>query len=189
MEFVKNDYNSLATELERQELESFGNCSVQIYAQLLAIYLLSNDLPNSKFLWKRIPANLKQESPELKAIWEIGKKLWEKNISCIYGLIDSCQWPVYLSNIMKELREVTFKRAVNLISQSYSYITFEEFMKQTGITDKQEAINLGQSMQWQIDESFGFCLPKKANFDTDAISSNQEQLEKMTEYVAFLENY
>ncbi|RWS09731.1 hypothetical protein B4U79_01202 [Dinothrombium tinctorium] len=189
MEFVKSDYKTLATELERQELESYGSCSLQIYAQLLAIYLLSNDLPNAKFLWKRIPKNLKQESPELRAIWEIGKKLWEKNIHAIYDLIDGYQWPAYLNNIMKELREVTFKRAINLISQSYSYISFDDFMNATGIRDKNEAINLGKSLNWDVDENFGFALPKKANFDNETISSNQEQLEKLTQYVAFLENY
>lgn len=39
------DYSALVSDLERQELQSVGGmASPQIYGQLLAIYLLCNDL-------------------------------------------------------------------------------------------------------------------------------------------------
>ena len=43
MEFTL-DYASLAKKLECQELESQSQVSAQVYGQLLAIYLLFNDL-------------------------------------------------------------------------------------------------------------------------------------------------
>ncbi|KAH8034927.1 hypothetical protein HPB51_003490 [Rhipicephalus microplus] len=43
------------------QLANNGVASPQAYGQLLAIYLLQNDLPNAKFLWKRIPQEIKQK--------------------------------------------------------------------------------------------------------------------------------
>ncbi|KAK2140676.1 hypothetical protein LSH36_1280g00103 [Paralvinella palmiformis] len=48
------DYVKLGKELEEQEVESPGGvATAQVYGQLLAIYLLQNDMPNAKFLWKK----------------------------------------------------------------------------------------------------------------------------------------
>jgi len=183
------DYSSLLLELERQELESHENCSSRVYEQMLAIYLATNDYQNAKFLWKRIPSEIKKSSQEIQVIWNIGKNLIKYELSSVYELIASYEWPQYLNNIIKYLREEVKKRSLQTISKSYSYICFEDCMKMTGITDKEEAIKLAESMKWEVDLSFGFFLPKKSCLVEDNRTSNQEQLEKLAEYVAFLENY
>jgi COP9 signalosome complex subunit 8 len=65
MDFSQN-YASLEFDLENQELSSSGRCSDRIYAQLLAVYLLTNDLQNARLLWKRIPDQTKNNSKDLK---------------------------------------------------------------------------------------------------------------------------
>ena len=66
--------------LENQELESpRGVLTAELYAEFLALYLLTNDLANAKFLWKRIPDEAKTESDELKAVWEVGKAAWQRD--------------------------------------------------------------------------------------------------------------
>ena len=63
--------------LEDKELQSSsGQLSFNEYCELLALYLLDNDLANAKALWNRTPEDIKSLSPEYKAIWEIGKAAW-----------------------------------------------------------------------------------------------------------------
>lgn len=181
------DYSFLMTELERQEFEN-EKCSSRVYEQLLVMYLANNDYPNAKFLWKRAPANIKEESQELIRLWEIGKKLIQNDIPTVYEAIDSYTWPEHLSKIVKFLRDEIKKRALQLIGKSYSTICFEDFMKFTGLTNEEEVVTLAESLNWKVDPTFGIEIPKKTNYEEDH-TSNQEQLEKMTEYVAFLENY
>lgn len=56
--------------------------------------------PNAKLLWKRIPANLKHENPELNAIWGIAKKLWQRDFASIYAALTEFEWPNHLRNVM-----------------------------------------------------------------------------------------
>ena len=70
--------------IENSELDSpSGQLSVELNCELLSLYLLQNDTNNMKYLWKRIPDIIKLKSPELQAIWEVGKALWKHNYSGI----------------------------------------------------------------------------------------------------------
>jgi COP9 signalosome complex subunit 8 len=57
--------------------------------------------PNAKLLWKRIPSNVKSENSELSAIWQIGIKLWNRELSQIYSLLKDYEWPNHLKNVIK----------------------------------------------------------------------------------------
>lgn len=187
---LKPDYGQLAVDLERQELESGGTCSSQVYGQLLAVYLLANDLANAKLLWKRIPGNLKEETVELRAIWEIARALFNRNLWEVYGLLKTHEWPVYIRNIMACLQERTRERALLLVGQSYSHIAIEDLRKLVGAFSELEVLDLIKGTEWKVDTESGHVLPKRivVEEETDRDTS-QEQLQKLTEYVAFLENY
>ena len=81
------------------------------------------------------------------------------------------------------------KRSINLVRKSYSNISSEDLMKITGIKNIDDLNNFALTCNWQIDENFGYIIDNATNIDNDLSSANQEQLEKLTEYVAFLENY
>ncbi|XP_054168103.1 COP9 signalosome complex subunit 8-like [Oppia nitens] len=182
------DYATLISDLERQELQSVGGmASPQIYGQLLAIYLLCNDLPNAKLLWKRIPANVKTENPELSHIWEIGIRLWNRDLPTIYPLLASYEWPNHLKNVMKCIGETTRKRALNLISKGFTSISLDEVIHYIGLS-KEETIEKIRSLGWTIDMTTNFVIPSKISNNVEELTSSEEQLAKLTEYVAFLEN-
>ncbi|CAG2163866.1 unnamed protein product [Oppiella nova] len=185
---LKPDYSALATDLERQELQSMGGmASPQIYGQLLAIYLLCNDLANAKLLWKRIPTTVKTENPELSHIWDIGLKLWNRDLPAIYPLLSTYEWPNHLKNVMKYIGETTRKRALNLISKGFTSISLDEVIHYIGLTEDQ-TIETIQSLGWTLDTTTRFVKPSKPSINSEELSSSEEQLGKLTEYVAFLEN-
>lgn len=193
MEFTL-DYASLAKKLECQELESpTGQASPQVYGQLLAIYLLFNDLTSAKFLWKRIPGQIKSENDELSIIWLVGKLMWKRNYSEIYGVINSCPtWPNHLKNIMNLILESTRQRAKSLISRAYSTITLTDASKMLGLSNE-ETLKFAKQSNWLYEETSGFLSITKTDSNVNGNTGNSlevgvELLEKLTDYIIFLES-
>uniref|UniRef100_A0A6G1SM03 COP9 signalosome complex subunit 8 n=1 Tax=Aceria tosichella TaxID=561515 RepID=A0A6G1SM03_9ACAR len=206
------DYASLSKVLEGQELESpAGQTSPQVYGQLLAIYLLFNDLTSAKFLWKRIPDDVKAANNELSVIWSVGKLMWKKNYSEIYGTIDSIPvWPNHLKNIMKLISESTRQRVIELISKAYSSISLNDASQLLGLNND-ETLKLAEQLNWLHESETGFLTINQQQCDIPGTSINQQQfdrhqkqsgkagpvsgldngtelLEKLTEYIIFLES-
>ena len=186
---ILSDPASLAVTLEERELENPDESSHQLYGQLLAVYLLQNDLMNAKLLWKRIPANYKTDNPELNQIWSVAKKLFNKTYSEVYGVILSFEWPPYVKTIMTSLLEKIREDTIRLIGQSYSHISLEELRKLVGLNSEQEILEVTKKLGWSLDLETNYVLPKRINVPDAGNDCSQEQLQKLTEYVAFLENY
>ncbi|KAI4805759.1 hypothetical protein KUCAC02_010356 [Chaenocephalus aceratus] len=63
---MEENYDKVLEQCEAQELEAPGGIATpQVYAQLLSLYLLNNDMNNGRYLWKRIPQAIKSANPEL----------------------------------------------------------------------------------------------------------------------------
>lgn len=181
------EYSNLAVDLEQQELEAAdGIASPQVYGQLLAIYLLQNDLPNAKFLWKRIPQAIKQSHLELGNIWKVGQGLWFKDFPAIYtGLAQ--EWPDYIKPVMQELGERTRRRALTLVAKAYSSISLDDVSSFLGVSRAQvpEVVN---PLGWVVDTASGMVAPKYTVVRHEEFAPSEEQLAKLTDFVAFLEN-
>lgn len=76
----------------------------QVYEQLLAVYLYQNDLCNAKYLWKRIPANVKSSTPELANIWAVGQHMWKRDFPSVYKALNSVTWSETVADIMKQVQ-------------------------------------------------------------------------------------
>ena len=80
-----------------------------------------NVRPNAKLLWKRIPNEIKQSNSEIQAVWNVGIKLFKRELSDIYALVDSVEWPLHLNNIMNCIKGLYF---ISSSSSSY-YLIFK----------------------------------------------------------------
>jgi len=51
------------------------------------------DYSNSaRFLWKSIPAEVKDSQPDLVAAWRIGQKLWTRDYAGVYEAMRGFNW-------------------------------------------------------------------------------------------------
>lgn len=196
MEFTL-DYASLAKKLECQELESPAHqASAQVYGQLLAIYLLFNDLTSAKFLWKRIPERVKAENHELSLIWSVGKLMWKKNYAEIYQTINSCPaWPNHLKNIMKLILQSTRQRVIELISKAYSAIELSDASKLLGYSEMETIDLINHQANWSLDSEGRYIVIERNTENNSSVqhlngngSNGIELLEKLTDYIIFLES-
>lgn len=151
---------------------------------------------SAKFLWKRIPPEIKTANNELSIIWQVGKLMWKKNYSEIYSAINSCPaWPNHLKNIMNLILESTRRRVIALISRAYSTIRLIEASRLLGLS-ADETKQLATKHNWTYEEDTGFLLIKRDN-NSQMVKDGQvilgldrstELLDKLGDYIVFLEN-
>ncbi|XP_054719758.1 COP9 signalosome complex subunit 8-like [Uloborus diversus] len=179
-------YSDMAVKLEQEELEAPGGVATpQLYGQLLAIYLLQNDLPNAKYLWKRIPRNIKEDNSELGKIWTVGQKLWQCD-STVYASLAE-EWPDHVKPILSAITETTRSRALRLVANAYSSISVEKISSFLGLS-AEDCVKALSSLGWEIDSTFQIMKPQNNGMKPDDNLVSEEQLAKLTDFVAFLEN-
>ncbi|KAM4698221.1 COP9 signalosome complex subunit 8 [Rhinophrynus dorsalis] len=181
-------FQRLLEQCEEQELEAPGGIATpQVYSQLLALYLLNNDMNNARYLWKRIPPAVKSANSELGAIWEVGQKMWQRDFPGIYASISAHQWPENIQPIMEAVKDATRRRAFGLVSQAYTSISADDFAAFVGLP-VEDAIKGVLEQGWQADSSTRMVMPKKPDSAPLSLIPNEQQLARLTDYVAFLEN-
>ncbi|XP_059823050.1 COP9 signalosome complex subunit 8 [Hypanus sabinus] len=181
-------FSKLLEQCETQELEAPGGIATpQVYGQLLALYLLHNDMNTARYLWKRIPQAIKTANPELGAIWSVGQRVWQRDFPGIYSVISSHQWSDTIQPIMEELRDATRRRAFGLVAQAYTSISADDLAAFVGLP-VEDAVKAVLEQGWQADPSTRMVVPKKTEPPPVPQIPNEQQLARLTDYVAFLEN-
>ncbi|XP_075212008.1 COP9 signalosome subunit 8 [Lycorma delicatula] len=184
---VPDNLNTLADELEKQELDAPGGVPpAQLYARLLAIYLYQNDLCNAKFLWKRIPASTKSSHIELSNIWAVGRAMWQRDLPAVYTTISSTEWSDNVANIMRALHGEIQRRATELISRAYSSLGVNTLSALLGCS-ADEALRIAAQKNWEVDSS-KIIIPTRPFSSPAQATSSEDQLYKLTDFVSFLEN-
>ncbi|XP_018376662.1 PREDICTED: COP9 signalosome complex subunit 8 [Trachymyrmex cornetzi] len=184
------ELNKLMNELEISELEApTGVVSAQAYMRLLAVYLHQNDLCNAKYLWKRIPPDVKTAHEELGRVWTVGQYMWQRNWPAVHTALN-VEWSEDIKDVMTALKDNVRERVMRLISKAYSSLNLTTMATMSGMSldeARQAAIDRG----WTVD---GTIVQPRKQIDeeqysqSDKICLTEEQLQKLTQFVSFLEN-
>lgn len=173
--------------IEDQELDSpLGILSVELYTEFLGLYLLTKDLSNAKLLWKRIPADMKTDSEELKAVWEVGKTMWKRDYSGFHAKINACEWSEVIKRIMLQYKMDITEHCFSLVAGGYTSIELNYLANMLGLTPA-ETIAAIQKKQWTYIEEDKIIKPVKTKKDVTYDLQNEEHLEKLTRHILYLE--
>lgn len=184
------DFNDSMNELEREELEPLNGvlCSRE-YARLLAIYLYQDKICNAKFLWKRIPSDIKAGDEELKRIWLVAKRMWKRDWPAVHVALNT-EWSDDIKEIMVSLKCKVRERVMKLISKAYSLLNLTSMATISGLS-LDEARQAAIDMRWNIIDG-NIVQPCKyvdeAQNNVNEFAMTEEKLHKFTEFVSFLEN-
>ncbi len=77
---------------------------------------------NAKYLWKRIPQNVKSSHSELNSIWKVGQKMWLRDFPGVYAALNT-EWSENVSQIMQALQGL-FEYSLFLISWVNGIVKF-----------------------------------------------------------------
>ncbi|KAJ0391932.1 hypothetical protein P43SY_009891 [Pythium insidiosum] len=155
------------------------------YASYLIVILLAKNLNDARFLWKRIPSDIKQQSTLLANVWSIGKALWKRDFAAAYGEMNR-EWPESVRELIATLRKSTRESAAELVSVAYSTIPLSEVAVALGFDDETSLVAYCESLGWSVSLSTKLVHPKPLARSVAELSSLQ-QLESISDYVLHLE--
>ncbi|OMP05415.1 COP9 signalosome, subunit CSN8 [Corchorus capsularis] len=155
-----------------------------------AIHLLGHiyvdDVNSARFLWKSIPAAIKESQPELVAAWKIGQKLWTRDYAGVYEAILGFDWTQETQLLVTAFSELYTKRMFELLVSAYSTISIHDAAQFLGMSED-DATNYVVSQDWTVDPDSQMLTVKK-----QAIVKEQKldpsKLQRLTEYVFHLEH-
>ncbi|TRY79939.1 hypothetical protein TCAL_02258 [Tigriopus californicus] len=175
--------------LERAELEA-PDCqaSASVYAQLMLIYCLQNDLFQAKLLWKRLSEETKREHAELAQIWTVVKALIQGDGPAAFRALNPTPaLPTYTQDLAQKL--IANLRASNMeaVARSYASISLSQFAVMVGLTEEAAlALALSQS-GWRHDPTEGALYPQEPPRSALSQTPSQAQLRQLTNFMSFLE--
>ncbi|KAL7294812.1 hypothetical protein TKK_0011742 [Trichogramma kaykai] len=185
---VLNNLEEILVKLEEEELNSDdGSVNPETYCQMLAIYLYQNELCLAKFLWQRIPANVKMACSDLRKIWSVGKKMWTRDWEEVHIALN-VEWNANVREIMQALKGKVQERVLKLVGDAYASLDLVTLSKMIGMSlDKTKEV--AEQRGWNLVGNTvkpTKAVPKSNASTTETIA--EEQLHKLTQFVSFLEN-
>ncbi|KAK8578943.1 hypothetical protein V6N13_142193 [Hibiscus sabdariffa] len=155
-----------------------------------AIHLLGHiyvdDVNSARFLWKSIPATIKESQPELVAAWKIGQKMWTRDYAGVYEAIRGFDWTQQTQFLVAAFSELYTKRMFELLQSAYSTISIQDAAQFLGMSEE-DATDYVLREGWTVDPTSRMLTVTK-----QAIVKEQKldpgKLQRLTEYVFHLEH-
>ncbi|KAI5661480.1 hypothetical protein M9H77_20803 [Catharanthus roseus] len=154
------------------------------YAIHLLGHIYVNDINSARFLWKRIPAAIKDSRPEVNAAWKVGQKLWTRDYAGVHEALREFHWSPDAQGIVAAFSELYTKRMFDLLLSAYSTISVQDAALFLGMSED-DATNYVLQRGWIVDTS-GMLTVKKQAVATEQ-RLDPSKLQRLTEYVFHLE--
>ncbi|XP_051147377.1 COP9 signalosome complex subunit 8 [Andrographis paniculata] len=156
------------------------------YAIHLLGYIYVNDINSARFLWKTIPAAVKENKPEVLAAWKIGQKLWNKDYGGVHEAIREFSWSPETQGIVAAFSDLFTRKMFELLLSAYSTISIQDAARFLGMSED-DATNYGVQRGWTMDP-----MSRMLTVEKQAIAKEQKldssNLGRLTEYVFHLEH-
>ncbi|KAH7518189.1 COP9 signalosome complex subunit 8 [Ziziphus jujuba] len=156
------------------------------YAVHLLGHIYDDDINSARFLWKSIPAAIKESQPEVVAAWKVGQKLWMRDYRGVYEAIRGFDWSQETQNVVAAFSELYTKKMFQLLQSAYSTISVQDTALFLGMSED-HATNYVLQQGWFEDPASQMLNVKK-----QPIAAEQKldpgKLQRLTEYVFHLEH-
>jgi COP9 signalosome complex subunit 8 len=196
---ILNDLDSQVKKLEEIELRDQDQTSEDVFKHLLIYYLLKDEVIKAKFLWKRLPAQLKQnrtaEESELVRLWNIAVLIIKRHHVQIFGLVNRYRIgnglqffsSQELNDLLCLLVEKTRDRLFELVTFAYTSISVDELAQLVGLSNE-EVIRDSLKREWCMDDTKSYLLPRAKTTTEVLHNPNREQMQQLTSLVSYLES-
>lgn len=132
---------------------------------------------------------VKNGNQELEQMHKIFQCLCKNEVVELYKLLDNFKWSKCVAEIMYELKEKIRMDTIDLVGHAYTSIFENVFGEMTNFT--QDMIeDTCKRLDWDIQDGPHprLIFPKKPVGEKVSTLNAEEQLQKLTSYVSFLEN-
>jgi len=149
-------------------------------------HLLADELDAARFLWKRLPAEMRGEA-ELQALWNVGKQMWLKDHAGVQVAAGAFSWSTPLvARMVDELRRRYLEQSFCHLALAYVTVSADTFATKLGVPAA-TIHELATKQGWQVDPVTGAYSPTKPLAIQPESKSSMASLQQLTNYVAHLE--
>jgi len=180
----KRNFKEILGITEDFELDACNQDIKPFYTVQLLTYLILDDLVSARFLWKRIPQEMKKNDVELQAIWAIGQRLWVQDYAGVYVAFKANWSPLNLT-LTEILNESFRERTFAVVSKAYSIVSERSLALYLGLS-VDEAVAYVKKKDWEITGD-GFVKTKVVS-PTKGATDALANMQSLTNYVIFLES-
>lgn len=166
-----------------------------LYTKMMMLYVIQNDLPNARNLWRRIDPAIKgavaTPGTPLACAWDVAKALWQRrDVPAAYVSLRACEWAVELAPLATQLHGAIQQRQFLLMSKAYASVSPASAAALLGL-DLEPAVAYCVERGWTAtpdssDPSGRMLIPIKPR-EAPREFTGMEQLASLTKYVGFLE--
>ncbi|KAI4367459.1 hypothetical protein MLD38_023195 [Melastoma candidum] len=156
------------------------------YSIHLLGHIYADDINSARFLWKTIPAAIKESQPEVVAAWRIGQRLWTQDYAGVYEAIRGFDWSPETCGLVASFAEVYIKKMFQLLSSAYSTIGLLDAARFLGMSEEDTA-NYVVQQGWLVDASSKMLMVKQQAVTVDQ-KLDASKLQRLTEFVFHLEH-
>ncbi|KAL0482616.1 COP9 signalosome complex subunit 8 [Acrasis kona] len=186
------DLSTLIPECENIELEYCSDrdnkVSSYFYASFLFGYLINNDLDNCRFLWKRIPKEIKKA--EVAAVWKIGQALWQRDYTETYNAVKNFQWSQALKPLVDAFLTNLRNRNLNLIAKAYNSVSVSDLSVMLGMGEEEVIQHvMSDYVDFHYDQQTKYFTPNKNILKTNETtkSTGLDTISSLAKKTLFLE--
>ncbi|CAI7847960.1 unnamed protein product [Closterium sp. NIES-53] len=189
------NFSRIAEICGQLELEAAASGAPHLPATIQSLHLLGllhdGDLNEARFLWKRIPASVKDGNAELAATWRVGQAMWKRDSQDVYEALKVFVWSPAVQPMVAAVKDRYTHTMIQLLARSFSTISPSHAATFLGLTS-QEALSFLEVRDWKYDSTTDMFTPPVVQGGKDKeIEEEQRQLaqvKRLTEYVFNLEH-
>nr|GEY75266.1 COP9 signalosome complex subunit 8 [Tanacetum cinerariifolium] len=179
---ASRSYDKIASIADHLMLQvASEGCSCRVLRAMISFVRNS-----ARFLWKSVPASIKESRPEVAAVWKIGQQLWTRNYAGVYESIRGFNWSPEIQDFVAAFAERYTGRMLELLMNAYSTISIQDTALFLGMNEN-DATNYVLQQGWSVDTASQMLTVKKQAVVTEQ-KIDPSKLQRLTEYVFHLEH-
>ncbi|GAB2299224.1 COP9 signalosome complex subunit 8 [Dionaea muscipula] len=156
------------------------------YAIHLLGHIYVDDINSARFLWKSIPAEVKEGKPEVAAAWSIGQKLWTRNYAGVHEAVRGFNWSLETQGLVAAFSDKYTRKMFQLVLAAYSTISVQDAALFLGMGEE-DVTKYTLQEGWLLDSASGMLTVKKQPILSEQ-KVDPSKLQWLTEYVFHLEH-
>lgn len=154
------------------------------YSAHLLAHIHNWQLEDARFLWRRIPPQLKQNA-DIDAAYRLLQALWNKDYEGTWQAFGSYAWPQPIEALASATGGILSARILSLLGRAYSVLPLRRAVALLGLTED-AATSLAEASGWTVDVRSGM-LSSPASIDRVAMPDYDKHLERLSQYMISVE--
>lgn len=171
----------LRQKLSDIEMTSMEPLDATFYTTYLLTLLRLEELPEARFLMKRVPSDVSQE-PQFHSAHLLLKAAWKNDFAVTYELAQTSPWTSVEKPLVNEYINRVRESVVLLLSQAYTCIGLSRAAQVLGLGEA-EASKAFQDKGWEVEGELVYPKPRPAEAD----EQNMDRIATFTNLVDHLQ--